>query len=152
LAKQEIDIRARTEAGPESVWALLGDSASWPSWTPIEEVELLRSGGPDGVGEVRTFKTGRVTVREEIVERVPERRLTYVLLAGLAVRDYRAEIELTPIPGAGGTEIRWHTTFRAKVPGTGWLYRRALGRATQDFVDGLATSSLAGAGKPGGAG
>lgn len=139
MASQEIDIRARTSADPDAVWALLGDSATWPAWTPIESFELVRPTGPEGVGEIRSFTTGRVTVREEIVERVPGRRLTYVLLAGLAVRDYRAEIDLTPADG--GTGIRWHTTFMAKVPGSGWLYRRALDRATRQFVDGLVAES-----------
>ncbi len=37
-----------------------------------------------------------------------------------------------------GTDIRWHTTFTAKVPALGWLYRKALTKATQQFVDGLA--------------
>ncbi len=115
MGHQEIDIRKTAEAPPAAVWQLLGDSASWPSWTPIDVAEIEQPGDRDGLGEIRTFKTGRITVREEIVERRPERRLSYRLLSGLAVRDYRADIDLTP--RAGGTEIRWHTTFRAKVPG-----------------------------------
>ena len=67
------------------------------------------------------------------------RRLTYVLLSGLAVRDYRAEIHLSP--SAAGTNIRWHTTFRSKMPGLGPLYRWALGKATRQFVDGLVRAS-----------
>ena len=78
-------------------------------------------------------------IREEIVERDAERRLTYALLSGLALRDYRAEIDLTP--GPGGTAIRWHTTFRPKVPGSGWIYRRTLDRITREFVDGLVRAS-----------
>ncbi len=136
--RQEIDIRTTTDADPATVWRLLGDSATWPAWTPIETFERVRAGGPDGVGEIRTFTTGRVTVREEIVERRTERRLSYELLGGLAVRGYRADIDLTRGPGGHGTEIRWHTTFTAKLPGSGWLYRRGLRRATQQFVDGLA--------------
>ncbi len=87
--------------------------------------------------EIRQFETGRVTVREEIVERRPEERLTYVLLDGLAVRNYRAEIDLEAGPGGEGTAIRWHTTFDPKVPGSGWIYRRALQKATEQFVAGL---------------
>ncbi len=136
LGHQEIDIRKTTRAPSAAVWQLLGDSASWPSWTPIDAAEIEQPGGSDGLGEIRTFKTGRITVREQIVERRPERRLSYTLLSGLAVRSYRADIDL--IPRAEGTEIRWHTTFRAKVPGSGWIYRRALEKATQKFVDGLA--------------
>jgi len=76
-------------------------------------------------------------VREEIVERIPERRLSYTLLGGLAVRDYRADIDLEAVP-TGGTRIHWHTTFKPKVPGSGWLYRRALDKATTQFTEGLA--------------
>jgi len=142
MARQEIDIRKTTPAEPAAVWHLLGDSATWPSWTPIERAQIERPGPAEGPGEIRTFKTGRVTVREEIVERDAERRLSYRLLGGLAVRDYRADIDLTPTPE--GTEIRWHTTFRAKVPGAGGLYRRALEKATRQFVDGLAEHSAGG--------
>ena len=133
---QEIDVSERTEASPAAVWRLLGDSRTWPEWTPIERAEIEREREGDGPGEIRTFKTGRVTVREEIVERAEPARLTYTLLGGLAVKDYRAEIDLTP--DGDGTSIRWHTTFRAKTPGTGWIYRRALDKATRQFVAGLA--------------
>jgi uncharacterized protein YndB with AHSA1/START domain len=140
MALQEIDVRGTTAADPAAVWRLLGDSSTWPSWTPIEHFELEQSGGIDRIGEIRSFTTGSITVRERIVERDPERRLTYALLSGLAVRDYRAEVDLTPAAG-GGTDIRWHTTFRASVPGSGWIYRRALEKATREFVKGLAVAS-----------
>lgn len=141
MALQEIDVRSTTNARPAEVWRLLGDSSTWPGWAPIDAYELERSGGDDGLGEIRRFITGRHRIREEIVERSTERRLTYALLSGLALRDYRAEIDLTPAPE--GTAIRWHTTFRPKVPGSGWLYRRALDRLTRQFVDGLARASAA---------
>lgn len=130
-----IDARAETSAEPATVWALLADSSTWPSWTPIESFEIERAAEPDGTGEIRTFTTGRVTVREQIVVCERERRLSYVLLAGLAVRDYRADIGLSA--GGGSTQIDWHTAFSAKVPGSGWLYRRALEKATRAFVEGL---------------
>lgn len=134
MRTQEIDVRRTAAAAPAAVWKLLDDSTSWPDWTPIESYEIERPRG-DGVNEIRRFVTGRVKVREEIVERVPEKRLVYTLLSGLAVRDYNAEIDLTPVDG--GTEIRWHTTFAAKLPGIGGIYRRALDKATRQFVDGL---------------
>lgn len=139
MRRIEIDIHGTTEADAETVWRLLGDSSTWPSWTPIESFDLERPGGTEGLGEIRVFKTGRIRIREEIVERDKPRRLSYTLLSGLAVRDYRADIDLTP--GAAGTDIRWHTTFVAKVPGTGWLYRKALTRATRQFVEGLTQGS-----------
>ena len=100
-----------------------------------------RSGAPgaDGLGEERRFRNGRVTVHEQIVERRPQQRLEYTLLSGLAVRDYRAQVDLWPDGQA--TQIRWHTTFTPRVPGTGWLYRRALEKATRQFVDGLVAAT-----------
>ncbi len=144
MARQEIDIRRTTAASPAAVWRLLGDSSTWPSWTPIDSFELERAGDASGIGEIRRFKTGRVRVREEIVERQVERRLSYGLLSGLAVRDYRADVDLAA--RSSGVEIRWHTTFSARFPGSGRLYRRALAKATQQFVDGLAERSARGDG------
>jgi hypothetical protein len=138
MALQEIDVRTSSAASAAELWARLDKSSTWPEWTPIETFTLERPAGEDGLGEIRLFKTGRVTVREEIVERRPEERLTYVLLGGLALKDYRAEIDLAP--AAAGTEIRWHTTFHSKIPGMGWIYRRALDKVTREFVDGLAAT------------
>lgn len=143
MGTQVIDVRGTTGAPPGAVWALLSDSATWPSWTGIDTHAPERPGGPDGVGERRIFRTGRRTIREEIVERRTDRRLSYTLLTGLALRDYRADIDLAPRPD-GGTDIRWHTTFVPKVPGTGRLYRKPLLEATEAFVDGLARRSASG--------
>jgi uncharacterized protein YndB with AHSA1/START domain len=139
MALQEIDVRATTAADPDAVWRLLGDSSTWPQWTRIDAYALERPGDGDGLGEIRRFTTGRYRVREEIVEREPRRRLTYTLLSGLPLRDYRAEIDVEPADG--GAAIRWHTTFRPKLPGMGWVYRRALEGRTREFVDGLARAS-----------
>lgn len=136
MPQQDIDITATTTAGPSAVWALLANSATWPAWTPVDSHSEERAGGADGLGEVRVFKTGRYTVREEIVEKRPEERLTYVLLSGLPLKAYRAEIDVRPAAG-GGSEIRWHTVFQSKIPGTGGIFRRSLQKITQAFVDGL---------------
>lgn len=138
MAQQEIDVTATSPAPPAAVWRLLGDSATWPQWAAIDaHAEERAATAPDGTGEIRVFTTGRVKVREEIVARVPERRLSYALLSGLPVRDYRADIDLTPTAD-GGSSIRWHTTFASKVPGLGGILRRALEKATRGFVAGLA--------------
>jgi hypothetical protein len=81
-------------------------------------------------------RRGRITSRERPVETIPERRLSYVLISGLAIRDYRADIDLSPADG--GTLIDWHSSFRPKVPGLGWIYRRTLQRFVQQCADGLA--------------
>jgi len=134
----QIDVAAVSAAKPDVVYALLADGSTWPTWSPIGSFELERPGpmAPEGLGAVRVFRTGRTVSREELVELVPGRRLSYRLLSGLPLRGYRADVDLTP--AGTGTTIRWHSTFRPRVPGTGWLYRLVLGRFIQRCADGLA--------------
>jgi Polyketide cyclase / dehydrase and lipid transport len=94
----EIDVTARSTADPATVYGLLADSSLWPTWAPLGSYELERPGQvtPCGLGAIRIFRTGTVTSREEIVELIPDRRLSYTLLSGLPLRGYRADIDLTP--------------------------------------------------------
>jgi uncharacterized protein YndB with AHSA1/START domain len=141
VPSQDIDITATTPAPPAAVYALLRDGATWPEWSPLGSFELEQTGESEteGVGAIRVFRTGRVKSREEIVELVPERRLSYVLLSGLAIRNYRADVDLEP--AGEGTRIRWHSSFDPKLPGTGWLYRRQLGGFIGKMVEGLAAAA-----------
>ncbi|PSL07006.1 polyketide cyclase/dehydrase/lipid transport protein [Haloactinopolyspora alba] len=143
MAVQDIDVSATTAASPHTVHALLVDGATWPTWSPLGSFELERPAddGSEGAGAIRIFRTGRLRNRERIVECVPGRRLSYVLLEGMAVRGYRADIDLTET--ADGTRIRWHSTFRAKMPGMGGVYRRSLTTFLQRSVDGLAERAAA---------
>ncbi|WP_116950295.1 SRPBCC family protein [Jiangella endophytica] len=138
MGVQRIDVTTTTTAPAGAVYALLRDGASWPVWSPIGSFELESPGedGGESLGAVRVFRTGRVASRERIVELVPDRRLGYTLLSGLAIKDYRADIDLTE--GPDGTTIRWHSSFRAKVPGMGGVYRRSLTTFIRRCVDGLA--------------
>ncbi|WP_412538097.1 SRPBCC family protein [Longispora sp. K20-0274] len=135
---QRIDVRVSTPATPATVHALLRDGATWPAWSPLTSFTLERPGpdAPEGVDAIRVFRTGRSTSRERVSAVVPDRRFGYELLSGLPLTDYRAFVDLTPTPG--GTEIHWHSTFRAKVPGTGWAYRLALGLFIRRCARGLA--------------
>jgi uncharacterized protein YndB with AHSA1/START domain len=141
---QRITAEATSGAAPDEVWALLSDRSTWPSWSPLGShaaVSPGADGAPDGIGGIAEFVTGRHRVREEIVEREPLRRLSYALLSGLPLRDYRAVVELTP--SGAGTHIRWSSTFVAARPGTGWLYRLALARVIRGTVTGLAAAAPA---------
>jgi hypothetical protein len=130
---------ARSSAAPAKLFALLQDGASWPEWTLFDRFELERPGHaePLGVGAIRIFSTKVSRAREEIVELVPERRLSYVLLSGFPLRDYRADVELEPTED-GGTIIRWRSRFFAKYPGTGWFWQlfiqRVLERISRDLA------------------
>jgi hypothetical protein len=133
-----IDISAHSRAAPGAVFALLADGASWPAWSPIESFELERPGvpPPEGVGAIRVFRKGRTTGRDQIVEIVPDRRLSYVSLSGPPVRDYRADVDLD---GTGeGTTIRWRASFSPKIFGTGWVLQRSLQRFLEQCASGLA--------------
>jgi hypothetical protein len=137
--KQEIDVRTRSTADPSTVYKLLAEGSTWPEWSPIGSFELQEpgEGAPEGLNAIRVFRTGRTTSVERLVELVPGRRLSYILLQGLPLRDYRADVDLTPAEN-GGTMIRWHSTFFPKRKGTGWIYRLALGKFIRKCVDGLA--------------
>jgi polyketide cyclase/dehydrase/lipid transport protein len=138
MARQRIEHHATTSADPATVYALLRDGATWPDWSPIDSFELERPGAdqPEGVGAVRLLRSGRVIGRDTIAELVPDRRFAYTHASNLPVKDYRGEVDLTPV--AGGTEIRWVSTFEPKWPGTGALVRRGLGRFIAACTDGLA--------------
>ena len=144
MAEQVIDHTATTRADPLTVYALLADGSTWPEWSPIGAFELLDpgDGSPEGLGAVRLFTTGRHRSRERVVACRPPESFSYVLEAGLAVRDYRAVVTLTPVDG--GTSINWRSTFRAKVPGTGPLYRRQLGALHQKHARGPGFGGRAG--------
>jgi hypothetical protein len=141
MAQQVIHQVAATTASPAAVYELLADGSTWPGWSPIGSFELLEpgDGSPEGLGAVRRFTTGRIRSTERVVERRPGEQFSYVLVSGLPLRGYRADVTLTP--GPSGTTITWHSTFRAKVPGTGPLYRRQLGKFVGQCVEGLARAS-----------
>lgn len=133
----EIDARARSAAPPEEVWALLADAGSWPRWSAIDEAHVEQGRGR---GELRLFRTGHVVSRERVLEFQPNERLVYELVSGLPVRDYRAEVTLTPT-AEGGTAIRWHSTFRSAIPGAGRAIRRRLERFLAETAEGLAEAA-----------
>jgi hypothetical protein len=129
------------------VFALLADGATWPNWAPIDSFALERAGDPppEGVGAVRVFKRGRVTGRDEIVEIVPGSRLRYVSISGLAIKDYRAIVDVGDIgDDTGGAVIRWRASFFPKIPGTGPILQRGIRRFLQQCADGLAAKAAQG--------
>ena len=138
MRRRHIEVTQHSAAPPAAVFALLVDGETWPRWSPIEAFELERTGDPppEGVGAIRVFRRGRTTGRDEIVEVVPDRRLSYRSLSGLPVRDYRAHVDLEP--DGDGTTIRWEASFAPKLPGTGRLLERGLRRFICECAAGLA--------------
>ncbi|MGH2969855.1 MAG: SRPBCC family protein, partial [Solirubrobacteraceae bacterium] len=129
---QEIDVHAHSSAAPERLFALLADAASWPEWSPLEELESVEG---EGSGQLRRYRTGRVHGVERVTTFEPPERFGYELLEGLPVRDYRAQVTLAAAP-AGGTDVRWRSAFEPKLPGTGWAIRRRLQQFIGDCAEG----------------
>ena len=140
---RKVHAEGETAASPAAVHALLRDGSTWPRWTDISSFVLERQGDgdPEGLGAIRVWTSKGKTLREEVVEIVPDRRLSYTLLSGLAVRGYRADIDLEPT-ASGGCRISWRSSFTVKVPGTGRAYEKALQQATEGFVAGLASHAV----------
>ncbi|MEV0647154.1 SRPBCC family protein [Phytomonospora sp. NPDC050363] len=135
---KDIDESAETAASPSTVYALLRDGSTWPAWSPIDSFELAEpaTDEPEGVGAVRHFRTGGVDSRDQIVELLPDRRFSHTLVDGPPLNDYRADIDITPLPG--GCRIRWHATYTAGRFGTGWFRHRRLRESIAASVRGLA--------------
>lgn len=127
------EVTARSAAPPERVFALLADATSWPCWAGplIAHGSWERQGdpAPGGVGAIRKLGRRPMFGREQIVVSEPPSHHAYVLLTGNPVRNYRADVVLTP--DGDGTLIRWSATFEPRIPGTGRLlegtYRRLIG-------------------------
>jgi Polyketide cyclase / dehydrase and lipid transport len=137
----KIDVTVTSRADIDRVYKLLIDGARWPECSPLGsfELESPAANGLEDVGAIRVFRTGPVTMREQIVEAIPGRRFSYVVLSGMPLKDYRADVDLTE--AGTGTDIHWHSEFDAKIPGTGWFYRWYLARFIRRTVSGLAAAA-----------
>lgn len=124
-----IHVVVPSEGAPATVFRLLAQTERWPEWSPMSAAVLEQAApgeDPEGVGAIRRFTTGRSTSRERVVAYEPGRQLSYELLSGLPLRNYRADVTMEP--KGGGTLITWHSEFEPARPGTGWLYRALLAK------------------------
>ena len=119
------------------------DPTSWPDWSPIDELVGYEPGksGENGVGSIRTFRTGRAVTSERITEIVPDCRFAYEGVKNFVLKDYRAAIDLEP-DRSGGTIIRWHATFRTRR-GLNRLMCRYMNRFQAGMVSGFCTAAEA---------
>jgi hypothetical protein len=106
---------ART-AGPEVVWELVANAASYCEWGPWSASGYQSPGGqPADPGVIRWMRYGRTTTVEKVLESERGRRLVYTVVKGIPVRNYRAEVALTP--EGQGTHIRWSASWDRTRPG-----------------------------------
>jgi hypothetical protein len=120
----QVETNAWAAAAPDTVWSVLADTTAWPSWTGFDAVEVERPGeaAPHGIGAIHRFRTKMLVTREEVLAFDAPTRYEYRLLSGLPLRDYHAEVVLTP--ERGGTTIVWRSRFLPGIPGSGPLARR----------------------------
>jgi hypothetical protein len=140
---QRYEVMATSKARPCTVYALLLDGRSWPEWMGVDAVDVEPTSSVDGstaavsrIGQIRLIRTNRYVSREQIVELIPDRKFSYIVLDGM-LHDYRGDVTLTSSP-KGGTEIRWCGVFRMSFPLAGWLMKLYLSRFMQRGVDKLA--------------
>jgi uncharacterized protein YndB with AHSA1/START domain len=141
---ERIQVQASTisSAQPDEIYALLVNSATYPLWSMIRYYESLRPGrqGLHDVGALRLFKTNAVTVmREEVTDVVPNERVSYRLLSGFPLLDYRSQTTLEKT--ASGTRIVWESSFHPEYPLTAWYWRRLMTWVLERLVRSLAQTA-----------
>jgi Polyketide cyclase / dehydrase and lipid transport len=132
-------VTAHSGAEPAAVFDALARGATWPSWSPIDAVEVADGGDPlsrQQVGDTRIIRTGRIVNRERIVELVADRRFGYENPNG-PFRTYQGLVELTRAP-RGGTDITWSATFEPRLRWTGRFWEWYLTRFMRRMAQGLA--------------
>jgi hypothetical protein len=136
-------VTAASSTPPERVFDLLADAAGWSRWAGPMVVrswwELEGEPAPGGVGAIRRLGLGALSSREQIVEYDAPHRLAYTWLTSFPVRDYRAEVRLSPADG--GTGISWRGKFRPAFPGGGPVMRRFFLATVGGFARRLAAES-----------
>src|SRR5262245_38517621 len=88
--------------------------SEWGPWT-ASGYENLGAQAPDGAGVIRWMRYGRTTTVEKVLESERARRLVYTVVKGIPVRNYRAEVTLSP--AGHGTRIRRAASWDRTVPG-----------------------------------
>ena len=120
------EVTARSSADAARLFELEADGSRWSEWAkplvPTSTWERQGDPAPGGVGAIRRLGLPPVIVREETVEYEQDRRHVYVMRTPVPIRDYRAEIVLTPRAG-GGTDLVWRGSFTERIPGSGPVFR-----------------------------
>ncbi len=137
----QFETEALSPSPPERLFAVLEAGDRWAEWAGpfVPRSRWAVPGDPVGtVGAVRRLGVGPLGSSERIVEHVPGRRLAYVVDSWAPFKDYRAEVDLEPLPD-GGTRIRWRASFVPLPAFTGPLQRWVLRGIVQGFASRLAS-------------
>lgn len=110
---------ATVDAPIDKVWGLLSDHEGMTGWVPGLKASLTTPGSTErnGIGAVRRIAMPgpAPAIVEEIVAYEPSRRLSYKALAGVPLKNYGGDVELSEV--AGGTRIDYTISADSRVPG-----------------------------------
>jgi uncharacterized protein YndB with AHSA1/START domain len=111
MSQLHVEAEGDSRASPEILWRLVSDADGYCRWGIWSESAWDRSSGapPPTPGALRTLRSGRTLVVERILEIEEERRMAYTVVRGIPVRNYRAEVSLTP--SGTGTHVRWSAAW-----------------------------------------
>jgi uncharacterized protein YndB with AHSA1/START domain len=145
VSQLHVEAEQTARAAPEAVWALVCDATRYPEWGPWSAAGYRRPGdnSPRGPGAVQWLTSSHraylryATSVERILEVEEGRRLAYTVIGGIPVRNYRAEVTLTPVEG--GTRIRWAGSWDPTLPGR--IVLRSLRTVYPEIVAGLAAAA-----------
>jgi uncharacterized protein YndB with AHSA1/START domain len=145
MNRLELSAERTARATPAAVWSLVSDVTRYPEWGPWRAAEYRRPGdtSPRGPGAVQWLQSShRYLFRypvsiEKILEVEEGRLLAYAVIGGIPVRNYRAEVRLTP--AGDGTQIRWAASCDATARGR--LVWRSLTTFYPQIVDALAAAA-----------
>jgi uncharacterized protein YndB with AHSA1/START domain len=119
-----IETTRTTTGSPARVWALLADAPAWARWGAWNEV-FVEGGGAHEAGAIRVVVKPPLRVRERVTEWVPNERMSYEIVEGMKVQGYRSTVTLEEQP-AGGTLVRWRSTYDKAGPLTAIILRGAV--------------------------
>src|SRR5215470_527355 len=97
MAQLHVQAEGVAQAAPEAVWELVADAGSYHQWGPWSASGYQNPcDHADGPGVIRWMRYGRTTTVEKVLDAEKARRLAYTVVKGIPVRNYRAEVTLTP--------------------------------------------------------
>jgi uncharacterized protein YndB with AHSA1/START domain len=115
-------------APPETVWAVITDLSTWPTWN--HDVKSMTVGGPLEPGSVFRWKSGSASLVSTLqsVDQPREIGWTGVSMGIHAVHVFHFE------PSDGGTRARSAESFRGLIPSVLKKYSR---KVLQRGIDGI---------------
>jgi uncharacterized protein YndB with AHSA1/START domain len=134
-----VEAEAVSQAAPEAVWLLVADVDRYSQWGPWRASGYTSMGDPGagGVNAVRWMQYGRTLTTERVLAADRPRLLVYTVIKGIPVRNYRAEVTLTP--AGDGTHIRWSASWDRTLGGR--IVHRSLRKFYPEMIAQLAAAA-----------